>query len=92
MIGFDYARTYNPTSRLGSAAGIVNVGGFAASILLILGVGLVLDALTPAGAGAPPLSAFRWAFTLQYLLWTVGVVQVLRYRTMVRRRRRLANG
>lgn len=86
MIGFDYARTFNPTSRVGSASGIVNVGGFTASILLILAIGVVLDALTPAGAGAPPLSAFRWAFALQYLLWTVGLAQVLRYRSKVRRR------
>jgi MFS family permease len=85
MIGFDYARTFNPTSRVGSASGIVNVGGFTASILLILAIGVVLDALTPAGAGAPPLSAFRWAFALQYLLWTVGLTQVLRYRAIVRR-------
>jgi MFS family permease len=86
MIGFDYARTFNPTSRVGSASGIVNVGGFTASILLILAIGVVLDALTPAGTGAPPLSAFRWAFALQYLLWTVGLTQVLRYRSKVRRR------
>ncbi len=86
MIGFDYARTFNPGSRLGSASGIVNVGGFTASILLIIGVGAVLDALAPGAAGHYPLSAFRWAFGLQYLLWTVGVVQVLRYRRATRRR------
>jgi MFS family permease len=85
MIGFDYARTFNPARRLGSASGIVNVGGFIASILLILGIGVVLDALTPAGA-AHSLSAFRWAFALQYLLWAVGAVQVLRYRNAARRR------
>jgi hypothetical protein len=86
MIGFDYARTFNPASRLGSAAGIVNVGGFSASILLILGVGVMLDRLTPPGMHGPPLSAFRWAFALQYVLWTVGAVQVIRYRNAARRR------
>jgi MFS family permease len=85
MIGFDYARTFNPASRLGSATGIVNVGGFSASILLILGVGLVLDRLTPPGAHSHPLSAFRWAFALQYLLWAFGAVQVIRYRNATRR-------
>jgi hypothetical protein len=30
MIGFDFARTFNPPSRLGTATGIVNVGGFVA--------------------------------------------------------------
>ena len=86
MIGFDYARTFNPSRRLGSASGIVNIGGFIASILLILGIGAVLDLLTPAGAAGHPLSAFRWAFALQYLLWAVGAVQVVRYRNVTRRR------
>ncbi len=47
MIGFDLARTFAPASRLGQASGIVNVGGFAASLLVVLGIGLVLDAVTP---------------------------------------------
>jgi MFS family permease len=86
MIGFDYARTFNPVHRIGSATGIVNVGGFVASILLILAVGVVLDLATPAGRSTPPLDAFRWAFAAQYLLWAIGVVQVLRYRNAARRR------
>ena len=86
MIGFDYARTFNPARRLCSASGMVNVGGFTASILLIAGIGVVLDLLTPAGSGHHSLSAFRWAFALQYLLWTVGVIQVIRYRNATRRR------
>lgn len=86
MIGFDYARTFNPVHRIGSASGIVNVGGFVASILLILAVGVVLDLATPAGRDSPPLDAFRWAFAVQYLLWALGAVQVLRYRNAARRR------
>ncbi|MFG3603395.1 MFS transporter [Micromonospora chersina] len=86
VIGFDYARTFNPVHRIGSATGIVNVGGFVASILLILAVGVVLDLATPAGRSTPPLSAFRWAFAVQYLLWGLGAVQVLRYRNAARRR------
>ncbi|MFI7428002.1 nitrate/nitrite transporter [Micromonospora sp. NPDC049836] len=86
MIGFDYARTFNPVHRIGSASGIVNVGGFVASILLILAVGVVLDLGTPAGRDSPPLDAFRWAFGVQYLLWALGAVQVLRYRNAARRR------
>ncbi|MCW3845363.1 MFS transporter, partial [Micromonospora yasonensis] len=57
-----------------------------ASILLILAVGVVLDLATPAGLSSPPLDAFRWAFGVQYLLWGVGAVQVLRYRNAARRR------
>ncbi|MGW1060067.1 MFS transporter [Micromonospora rubida] len=84
-IGFDYARTFNPASRISSATGIVNVGGFAASIVLVLAVGVVLDLATPAGHAAPDLAAFRWAFAVQYVLWALGAVQVLRYRDAARR-------
>ncbi|WP_341715736.1 MFS transporter [Micromonospora sp. FIMYZ51] len=87
MIGLDYARTFNPVSRLGSAAGIVNVGGFTASIILVLSIGVVLDLATPAGQAAPDLNAFRWAFAVQYVLWAVGAVQVLRWRNAARRHR-----
>ncbi|MFI7519593.1 MFS transporter [Micromonospora globbae] len=86
MIGFDYARTFNPASRMGSASGIVNVGGFVASIILVLAVGVVLDLATPSGRGTPDLAAFRWAFAVQYALWALGAVQVLRYRNAARRR------
>ncbi|SCL43945.1 Sugar phosphate permease [Micromonospora citrea] len=85
MIGFDYARTANPVHRIGSATGVVNVGGFVAAILLVLAVGVVLDLATPAGRAAPDLAAFRWAFAVQYALWALGTVQVLRYRNATRR-------
>jgi sugar phosphate permease len=85
MIGFDYARTFNPVHRIGSATGIVNVGGFVASITVILAVGVVLDLTTPAGSGSPPLDAFRWAFAVQYPLWLLGAVQVVRLRNAARR-------
>jgi hypothetical protein len=56
MIGFDFARTWNPAERQGSASGVVNVGGFVASLLTVLAVGAVLDLLTRA---ARPLLAGR---------------------------------
>ncbi|GAA1811054.1 MFS transporter [Planosporangium flavigriseum] len=86
MIGFDYARTFNPASRIGGATGIVNVGGFVAAVALIVGIGAVLQVFTPASAGTNySLDAFRWAFALQYLLWGIGAVQVVRYRNAARR-------
>jgi MFS family permease len=85
MIGFDFARTFNPPRQFGSASGIVNVGGFTACIGLIIGIGVVLDLLSPTGTGHYPLSAFRWAFALQYIPWTIGAVQVIRYRRTARR-------
>ena len=86
MIGFDYARTENPASRLGSASGVVNVGGFVASLTLVLGVGLVLDHLTPGSSTDYSLGAFRAAFTLQYVLWAIGLYGVVRHRRELRAR------
>ena len=86
MIGFDYARTENPASRLGSASGVVNVGGFVASLSLILGVGIVLDRMTPGGSTDYSLHAFRTAFALQYVLWAIGLYGVVRHRKQLRMR------
>ena len=84
MIGFDYARTFNPPNRFGMATGIVNVGGFFASLVTILLIGLVLDL---AGQGETyTLSGFRVAMSVQYLVWAVGLVGFLRTRHRVRAR------
>jgi MFS family permease len=86
MIGFDYARTENPAERLGSASGVVNVGGFVASLLTILGIGAVLDALTPGASADYDLDAFRAAFAVQYVFWAVGLAGVVRHRRQLRAR------
>jgi MFS family permease len=86
MIGFDYARTWNPVERQGSASGVVNVGGFVASLLTILAVGGVLDLLTPGASNAFSLDAFRAAFAVQYVFWALGLVGVLRHRRLLRAR------
>ncbi|MET0929782.1 MAG: MFS transporter [Aeromicrobium sp.] len=84
MIGFDVGRTSNPLDRLASATGIINQGGFIASLLLVISVGLILDWRTP-GAGADyPASAFRWAMSAQYVLWALGIAQIWRYRVRTR--------
>jgi predicted MFS family arabinose efflux permease len=80
MIGFDLARTFAPVSRLGQASGIVNVGGFVASLLTMLGIGVVLDAATPGASTDYGVGAFRLAMCLQYVGWLVGGFQVWRYR------------
>ncbi len=85
MIGFDFARTFNPANRLGTATGIVNVGGFVASLTTILLVGVVLD-LRTGGAPAYALDDFRAALLVQYVLWGLGLVGILRTRVLVRRR------
>jgi MFS family permease len=86
MIGFDFARTENPAARMGSATGVVNVGGFVASLFTILAVGAVLDLLTPGASTDYDLDAFRAAFAVQYLFWAIGLVGVLRHRRELRAR------
>ncbi|WP_018658251.1 MFS transporter [Actinomadura flavalba] len=84
MIGFDFARTFNPPARHGTATGIVNVGGFVAALLTILLIGVVLDVLSPGATFTP--EAFRAAWTVQALVIVTGVAGVLRTRTLTRRR------
>ena len=90
MLGFDFARTENPPGRLSSASGIVNVGGFVASLLTIAAIGLVLTALAPSGgASNASLGDFRLAMSVQYAVWVVGLLMVVRTRRQVRARRGL---
>jgi MFS family permease len=85
MIGFDYARTFNPPSRLGTATGVVNVGGFVASLVSIELIGLILDART-GGSADYQISDFKIAMAVQYLVGAVGVLGILRTRRLARRR------
>lgn len=84
MVGFDVARTSNPDHRTASASGIINVGGFTSSLLVIVAVGIVLDLATPGAEGTYTPEAFRWALAVQYVLWAVGTFQIVRYRRRVR--------
>jgi MFS family permease len=86
MIGFDFARTENPVERSGSASGVVNVGGFVASLLTVLAIGFVLDVMTPGASTDYSLDAFRAAFAVQYVFWTIGLVGVLTHRRQLRAR------
>jgi sugar phosphate permease len=85
MVGFDLARTFNPPTRLGSATGIVNVGGFLASLSTVTIIGLILDRVAPGGPDTYTVDSFRAAMSAQYLVWGVGVLQILRYRRRARR-------
>ena len=83
LIGFDFARSFNPLRSLGSANGIVNVGGFLASFVIMFFVGVVLDLVdrSHGGSGIPAqlysLDSFRYAFLVQYVVVGVGVVFLL---------------
>jgi sugar phosphate permease len=85
LVGFDLARTFNPPTRLGSATGIVNVGGFLASLSTVTLIGIILDRLAPGGPTTYTVDTFRVALSVQYLVWGVGIVQILRYRHKARR-------
>lgn len=80
VVGFDFARTFNPSATLGTASGLVNMGGFVASLLLMQAMGVILDA-----AGEMSFESFRWAWTVQYVIWTVAVIGILITRRKTRR-------
>ena len=92
LIGFDFARTFNPARSLGSASGVVNVGGFLASFVMMLLIGIVLDVIDRAngGTGIPAelysLESFRIAFLVQFPIVGIGVVFLLIARRRTRRR------
>ncbi len=84
VIGFDVGRTSNPTHRLASATGIINQAGFGASLCLVVAIGLVLDWRTPGSSADYSPDTFRWAMSLQYVLWVGGAIQIVRYRRRTR--------
>ncbi len=81
-VGFDFARSFNPETRLGAASGIVNMGGFTASLITIFAIGVILDALAPDGQF--DIYDFKVAFCFQYLPWAFGVVSLWRARRLAR--------
>jgi MFS family permease len=92
LIGFDFARTFNPLRNLGSANGIVNVGGFLASFVMMYLIGVVLDLLDHARiAGGHPSDVFAWdsfriALLVQYLVVGGGTIALIFARRRTRRR------
>ncbi|MGV8874343.1 MAG: MFS transporter, partial [Rhodococcus sp. (in: high G+C Gram-positive bacteria)] len=79
-IGFDYARTFNPSANLGTAQGMVNIGGFLASLLLIAAIGWILEAM-----GGYTFDSFRVAFLAQFPVWIIGIAGVLATRRETRK-------
>ena len=77
---FDFARTFNTRTTLGTAQGAVNVGGFLASMLVMQVMGMVIGA-----AGGYSFESFRLAWCVQYLAWAVAVVGIIATRRKARR-------
>ncbi|SNC63241.1 Nitrate/nitrite transporter NarK [Kytococcus aerolatus] len=72
-VAFDFARTFAPTERLGTATGFIIMCGFAVTLATILGIGLALDAQ----GGSYDLQSFRRAWLVMlvpYLLGPLGIV------------------
>lgn len=79
MFAFALARDYNPPHTVGTASGLVNVGGFVSTVLVALGIGWVLDAL----GGSTPRT-LRWAVLVAVAVQLFGTVQTLLWLRRVR--------
>ena len=83
-IGFDFTRTNLPHTRLGTANGVVNMGGFLGGTTLILIMGVFLDSI--AGGQAYTAQQLRLAWMLQLPFFVVGLAGLLGSRRRLRRR------
>lgn len=72
MVGFDFARTFNPRSTLGTAQGAVNMGGFLASLLVMQAMGMIIGA-----TGGYSFDSFRLAWCVQYVVWVLAIVGIV---------------
>jgi MFS family permease len=68
-IAFALARDYNPLRRVGTATGVVNVGGFVAITVSALAVGVLLSLFEPLGAA----TAFRLALLAVVVVLLAGL-------------------
>ena len=80
VVGLDIARTSNPIGALGVTQGLVNSGGFVASLIVLQAVGLMVTA-----RGGPSPEAFRVAWLVQFPIWTLAAVGVVLERKQARR-------
>lgn len=80
VVGFDFARTFNPRATLGTAQGTVNMGGFVASLLVMQAMGMIIGA-----TGGYSFDSFRLAWCVQYVVWAFAVVGILVTRRKARR-------
>lgn len=88
MIGFDFARTFNPARSLGAANGVVNIGGFLATFVMMFAIGAILDGL--AGGASAPAELYSWenfriAWCVQYVVVGAGVIGLVLARRRTRR-------
>lgn len=83
MIAMDYARGFVAKSRLGTATGFINIGGFLATFIMMFFAGVILDLVdalnVKAGIEAElySLEGFRWAMTVQLGVLVIGTTMFL---------------
>jgi hypothetical protein len=87
MLAFDFSRVSVPRTRLGSANGFINIGGFLASFTMMFLIGFLLD-WYHAGHRATPLysiAGFRQALPVQFLVLAVGIIMFIVEARLARR-------
>ena len=83
-VGFDFARTSVPLSRLGTANGLVNMGGFIAGLITNLGIGVLLD--ISSGGAAYDAADFKVAFAFQLVMLAFGMLMIEIFKRKTRKR------
>jgi len=75
LVAFDYTKDIAPKSRLGSANGFANVGGFLASFIMMYLTGLIIDLVQQATSSTQrfTLVGFRFGFASQLLVVAIGI-------------------
>lgn len=81
MAAFAIARDYNAPAYLGTASGVVNVGGFLATIMIALGMGIALDV-----QGATNPHTLRYAVVVALVVQALGVQRLVVWYLRVRQR------
>ena len=90
MIAMDYTRSFIDKSRLGTATGFVNIGGFVATFSMMFLAGIILDLVKAATEAAGQtaqlysLNGFRWAMSVQFLVLFIGSAMFLLERKKAR--------
>jgi len=90
MIAMDYTRSFIQKSRLGTATGFVNIGGFLATFSMMFLAGVILDLVKAASDASGrqvelySLNGFRWAMSVQFLVLLIGTVMFLLERKKAR--------
>lgn len=75
VVALDIARTANPGRNTAVAQSITNVGGFSATVIVMVAMGMILDR-----HGGFGLAAFRLAWLAQIPFWLLGIIGIVLFR------------